>query len=172
MREGAEKVTWVRRMSKGAKGSERILKKRESSRGEESKTRLRQPSRKRKVARAQEIVVVTSPIQSNPSHLPCRIPGNAISPLSRPPSKGGWPRSPNSLRRINESGEPPLGPLERRLQRRMDGKARLRKRTKGPVAPITSLCHHLAQCLTVPYLTVPTTSLLPSFYSYPTCVCG
>ena len=65
--EGAEKMTWVRRTSKGAKGSERILKKRKSSRGEESKTRLRQPSMKRKVARAQEIVVVTTnPIQSNP----------------------------------------------------------------------------------------------------------
>ena len=112
--EGAEKVTWVSRTSKGAKGSERILKKRKSSRGEESKTRLRQPSRKRKVARAQEIVVVTTnPIQSNPSHLPCGIPGNAISPLSRPPSKGGWPRSPSSLRRISESSKPPLGPLER-----------------------------------------------------------
>ena len=44
----------------------------------------------------------------NPIRLICASPTG--SPISRPPSKGGWPRSPNSLRRINESGKPQLGP--------------------------------------------------------------
>jgi hypothetical protein len=44
--------------------------------------------------------------KSNPSHL--RLPHGKSHFTSA--SKGGWPRSPNSLRRINESGKPQSGP--------------------------------------------------------------